>query len=94
MPIEQEHRLNLPTLTVFSAAAKASTPRVQNVFLAHRIVLEPECAHVDLHVHDVVDQVVVLVLAVGGEEHVRVLPSMSPRRPNTDTMLATLPLPM
>ena len=32
MPIEQVHKLNLPTLTVFSAAAKASTP-VQDVFL-------------------------------------------------------------
>ncbi len=29
--------------------------------------------HIDLHVHDVVEQVVVLVLAVSGEEHIRVL---------------------
>ena len=47
--------------------------RVQNVFLPHRIILEPERADVDLHVHDIVDQVIVIVPAVGGEPDVGVL---------------------
>lgn len=53
--------------------AEGLHPGVQDVLGAHRVVLEAERADVDLHVHDVVDEVVVLVAAVGGEEHVPVL---------------------
>jgi hypothetical protein len=46
-----EHKLNLPTLTVFSAAAKASTRVCRMSSGAHRIVRQPEHADVDLQLH-------------------------------------------
>jgi hypothetical protein len=67
---------------------------VQNILGAHRMVVQPEGARVALQVHDVVDQVVVLVLAVGGKEDVAVGPVDVTASSDTDTMLATLPLPM
>jgi hypothetical protein len=93
MPIEHEHKLNLPTFTVFSAAAKASTP-VCRMSSARTGWVKPEGARVALQVHDVVDQVVVLVLAVAGKEDVAVGPVDVTASSDTDTMLATLPLPM
>jgi hypothetical protein len=61
MPIAAVHRLNLPTLTVFSAASNAARPVCRMSCGVHRVVLEPELADVHLAVHDVLDQVVVRV---------------------------------
>ena len=72
MPIEQVAQVELADVDRIQRRRKGFHAGVQDVLLAHRVVLQPERAHVDLHVHDVVDQVVVLVPAVGGEEDVRI----------------------
>ena len=72
MPIEAKPRLNLPTLTVLSAASKAALPVCRTSSARDRVVLEPELADVLLRVDDVLDQLVGGVPAVGGEEDVAV----------------------
>ena len=62
----------MPTLIVLSAASNASTPVCRTSSARDRVVLEVERADVHLPVHDVLDQLVGGVGAVGGEEDVAV----------------------
>ena len=68
-----KHRLNLPTLTVLSAALKRLLAGVHDVLGADRVVLQLELRHEHLGRHDVLDHAVVRVGAVGEEEDVLVL---------------------
>src|SRR5664279_1370452 len=72
MPTEANPMLNLPTFTVFKAASKAAWAGVQHVLRAHRVVLQPELGDEHLRLEDVLDQAVVLMLAVDGEEHISI----------------------
>ena len=73
MPIAPQPRLYLQTLTVLSAAWKASDAAVQHVGLGDRVVAQRVVGDVVLRVDDVLDQVVAVVLGVGGEEDVLVV---------------------
>ncbi len=70
MPTAPHPRLYLQTLTVLSAAWNASGPRCRMSGLGHRVVAQRVIGDVVLRVHHVLDQLIALVLGVGGEEHV------------------------
>ena len=65
---------------------------VQQVGLGDRVVLQRVIGDVVLRIHHVLDQVVAVVLGVGGKEHVS--RRSSSILPKVETMRATLALPM